>query len=358
MVRRHRYHARSWAVMVAIVLGAANLATVPPASANVAAVTGSAYGYHAFNLSLFVGSPEAGAGPAPVVALAPDASNSPQSATAGFGSVMVAETATLLSWDSITVNTAGTLGSNGSVTASATLQNVNKANPNNVPDTGSELLTADTVASTCTASETAVSGKTTITHGTIRTDSGLDQNGNGSYADPGDIHPVEVSLPLEPAANTVYEGIIRFNATSPPDTFRVVLNERLVATNSITVNAVHEYYGTTAASRLKGDLVIGQSLCGTTPQAMFTRPLQGATNVDTSQPFTWSTAPGAEAYYLMVGTTQGGYDLVNSGELATSVSSYSVPPLPAGPTLWARIYTRVGGTWTVFQDVSFTAAST
>ncbi len=90
--------------------------------------------------------------------------------------------------------------------------------------------------------------------------------------------------------------------------------------------------------------------------AAFTYPTAGQTNVDTTQPFTWSTIPSAQYYYLTVGTTQGGYDLVNSGVLPASQSSYGVPALPTGQTLYARIYTLIGGGWNNYQDITFTAA--
>ena len=68
-----------------------------------------------------------------------------------------------------------------------------------------------------------------------------------------------------------------------------------------------------------------------TTTAQFVYPRQGAQNVDTSSPFQWTTVPGALAYYLYVGTSQGAKDLVNTGEIPQT--SYTVPPLPSGVTL-------------------------
>src|SRR5207249_10122075 len=50
--------------------------------------------------------------------------------------------------------------------------------------------------------------------------------------------------------------------------------------------------------------------------ARFIYPSSGATAVDPTKPLTWTTVPTAQAYYLYVGSTLGGKDLVNSGELA------------------------------------------
>jgi hypothetical protein len=90
--------------------------------------------------------------------------------------------------------------------------------------------------------------------------------------------------------------------------------------------------------------------------ATFTRPSPGATNVDTTRPFTWSPVASAGYYAVSVGTTMGGYDLVNSGLLPPSQTSLAVGPLPSGKTLWARIYSNIGNSWAHYNDVSFTAA--
>src|SRR5205807_1567945 len=90
-------------------------------------------------------------------------------------------------------------------------------------------------------------------------------------------------------------------------------------------------------------------------QAAFSYPTNGATNVDTTQPFAWTTATGAQGYYLTVGTTQGGYDLINSGTLPSTQSTYLGPALPGGRRV-ARIYTKTNNDYSPYQDISFSAA--
>src|SRR5262249_32675663 len=87
--------------------------------------------------------------------------------------------------------------------------------------------------------------------------------------------------------------------------------------------------------------------------ATFTYPATNGQSVDTSRPFAWTTVPGALAYYLYVGTSQGAKDLVNTGEFQRT--SYTMPTLPTGVTLWARIYTKNNATpaWS-YAEVSFT----
>jgi hypothetical protein len=85
-------------------------------------------------------------------------------------------------------------------------------------------------------------------------------------------------------------------------------------------------------------------------------PQDGQSQVSASVPFTWQAAPGAQGYFLEVGTTRDGWDLAWSGTLPASQTSYSIAALPAG-TLWALLYTEVGGAWSS-QTVSFTAIPT
>ena len=67
--------------------------------------------------------------------------------------------------------------------------------------------------------------------------------------------------------------------------------------------------------------------------------------------FIWATNPASQGYYFTVGTTAGGYDVVNSGVLPATQTSYTGSGLPAG-TLYARLYSELNGVW-VTQDTSF-----
>jgi NHL repeat len=89
----------------------------------------------------------------------------------------------------------------------------------------------------------------------------------------------------------------------------------------------------------------------------FTHPIQGQTAVSTPATFTWSTSPAATGYQLWVGTSRGSGNLLKSGLLNPSTSTYQLPALPAGQTLWARIYTGVASGWGNWEDISFTTAA-
>ena len=90
--------------------------------------------------------------------------------------------------------------------------------------------------------------------------------------------------------------------------------------------------------------------------ATFLSPVDGQNDVDTTKPFTWSPTPQAQGYILVIGTTLYGADLFNSGILPPTESNVDVPALPAGPLLHATLLTEVGGTWSNFQAITFTAA--
>jgi hypothetical protein len=90
--------------------------------------------------------------------------------------------------------------------------------------------------------------------------------------------------------------------------------------------------------------------------ATLTSPVDGTVGFDTTKPFTWNAVDGGDAYWLWVGTTRGGKDLVDSGSLTGT--SYSAQGLPAGRTLWARLWTFEGNKQVPAGDISFTVAPT
>lgn len=235
---------------------------VSPAWATVTAVTGSAYGYRAYNINL-LGSGQSDTGPAQSVTLASNASNSPQSASASSGLVQYGP-AVLLSSDDVATESSGSTGANGSVTSDASVDNINQSTTQSSL-TGGEILTADQISSTCTMTQSTTTKSVTITNGALRTDSGLDLNDDGDYIDAGEHAPVDITP--SSLANSTYYGHIHLSSTAT-DNWKAVFNEQS-GTNPLTVNAVHEYFGVTSMgndpnSALHGDLIIGQVVCGLT----------------------------------------------------------------------------------------------
>jgi hypothetical protein len=75
-----------------------------------------------------------------------------------------------------------------------------------------------------------------------------------------------------------------------------------------------------------------------------TAPAAGASDVPVTEAFTWTPVAGAEAYGLLVGTTPGGWDVVNVSGLTGSAYT-PTKPLPTGRMLYARAGALVGGVW-------------
>jgi hypothetical protein len=68
-------------------------------------------------------------------------------------------------------------------------------------------------------------------------------------------------------------------------------------------------------------------------------------------PFSWTASASALGYRLMVGTTIGAIDLLDTGEITST--SRLVNTLPSNATLFARISTHTAAGWQS-QDVQFT----
>jgi hypothetical protein len=94
----------------------------------------------------------------------------------------------------------------------------------------------------------------------------------------------------------------------------------------------------------------------TPDRGLFTYPLGGQSAVDTTRSFTWALSAAGQAYDLVIGTTQYGTDLVSSGVLPANQSTFNVPALPVGRTLYATLLTETSGSWSRYQAITFTAA--
>jgi trimeric autotransporter adhesin len=74
-------------------------------------------------------------------------------------------------------------------------------------------------------------------------------------------------------------------------------------------------------------------------------PTNGSTLSGNVQTFTWSAGAGASAYWLDIGSTLGGNDIYQSGNLG-NVLTTTVYSLPAdNSTIYVTLYSYVGGQW-------------
>jgi hypothetical protein len=85
--------------------------------------------------------------------------------------------------------------------------------------------------------------------------------------------------------------------------------------------------------------------------AQIVTPAPGSTITAGTVTLAWSKGRAVQAYWLDVGTAQGGYDL-SSGYRGTSQAA-SIPGVPVG-TIWVRIWSLIDGSWR-FVDAKFTA---
>ena len=77
--------------------------------------------------------------------------------------------------------------------------------------------------------------------------------------------------------------------------------------------------------------------------ALMLSPPPGSTFTSSSVTFTWSAGSGT-AYWLLVGSSQGGSDIYSSGML--SALSATVNQIPTdGRTIYVSLYTKVNGSW-------------
>ena len=166
----------------------------------------------------------------------------------------------------------------------------------------------------------------------ITTNFTLDGNAPGAC-------PVVGSAPSTPgtlASNISCALSISFTPTTAGS-----LSGSLVLTDN-NLNAVAPRYATQ-----------GIALSGTTTQvpAAMTSPAPGSTLTGSSTTFTWTAGSGAAAYYLFVGTTPGGYDLVNIGPTAATSATVKLPT--NGATIYVRLWSVISGTLE-YNDYTYT----
>ncbi len=102
-------------------------------------------------------------------------------------------------------------------------------------------------------------------------------------------------------------------------------------------------------------LIVGLSTAWAQLSPGIYAPASGSTLTSTTVTFQWGAYSGATAYWLDVGSTQGGNNYAQSGSLSSSTSSYTVNGLPSdGSPVYATWWYYVGGQWQ-YIEYSYTA---
>jgi len=197
-----------------VALAGLALAAATPAWAD-GTVSGSAFGV---SVNATVAGIHVTAGPAPTVTLPPTGGNLSQSLV----SICAGTGCSVLSAGILNAATQGSTTGSPNSASSASVATVNAL---------AGVVTADVIASNCTASTSGVSGSSTLTNAKV---------GGATVA-------------VNPGPNTTLT--VAGLAT-------VILNEQITSSNSITVNAVHILLNLGLAT---GDIIIAQSHCDATP---------------------------------------------------------------------------------------------
>ncbi|HUQ63208.1 MAG TPA: Calx-beta domain-containing protein [Acidimicrobiales bacterium] len=253
------HHRLRIVVLVALTLGAF-AAVAGQSSADVATVSGSAYGASGF---VDFGPNHADLVPTPSVTLPASGATLPVTATAP-SSFIAPNGFIIFQSGALNVSTQGTIGPGGSSTSTASVASPALAG-----------LTATSVSATCNAAEAGITGSTTVTGGRI------------VFADPDDTRSGEpgeniVVVPLTPSAGLEFSGPVE----NTPDSFRVVFNEQVVTAGSITVNAMHIFL---LGPNATGQVIVGQAHCDFTATPATTSTTQAPVTTTTAAPVTTST---------------------------------------------------------------------
>jgi hypothetical protein len=89
--------------------------------------------------------------------------------------------------------------------------------------------------------------------------------------------------------------------------------------------------------------------------ATMSTPAANSTLTGSSTSFTWYPSASAQAYWLDLGSTQGGNNYYQSGSLPTTTLSETVNGLPTnGSTIYATLWTEINGQWQ-YNQYTYTA---
>ena len=310
MVTRTRPHVRRMAVAVAVTLGVGIATLSGPSSADVTNIGGQAFGASANVVVPITGAVTRP--PAPIVTLPPGGTQTAENVR------LVAGPAVLFSTESVTVSSTGQAGPGGFVESSVVTGRVNTS--------GNENFSAAGVQSRCRIDETQTIRSTTITGGTVRTDSGIDLNNDNDYTDPGEHAPVDTPVPTNPPPNTVIPGHLHIGEAT--ETFEYIFNEQLTGPDgTLIVNAVHLRLIGPGAT---GDVIIGQSACRATVTATPTTVTPTTATPTTATPTT--VTPTTVTPTTVTPTTVTPTTVTPTTVTPTTVTPTTVTPTTVTPT--------------------------
>jgi hypothetical protein len=122
-------------------------------------------------------------------------------------------------------------------------------------------------------------------------------------------------------------------------------------TNGSTIYA--RLWSQIAGAWVFNDYTYTASTVTSAAKAIVTSPTPGSTLPGSAATFTWTTGTGVTAYWLYAGTSVGGSNLHDSGQLSSVTRT--VTNLPTnGSTVHIRLWSQIAGAWQ-YSDHSYTA---
>jgi hypothetical protein len=165
-------------------------------------------------------------------------------------------------------------------------------------------------------------------------------------------------LPHEVSEVAGVPGFYLFEFTGTNDSIEVMNSQNGMITltpisDTLWGEATFLYQGWQYTSSIPSGLRVYTFPRYWTQTSMLISPGDGE-HVDPSTPvvFSWTKIPGAQAYYLCVGTQQGAKDVYDSGEVQSNWLSFQ---LQAGRQYYTRLWTKFDGVWS-FRDTAFQTA--
>jgi hypothetical protein len=166
--------------------------------------------------------------------------------------------------------------------------------------------------------------------------------------------PADGATKVDPSCTFQWTGVTGAQAyylwvgTSPG--VEDVVNSRGLPASSTSYTPKSLPFGQTLYAtiwtELAGHWYPNSSTFTTAPQiATLIAPTNGANGVDPDCVFRWTSVPGAQGYYLYVGTSPGAKDVVNTGGLLNTLNSWPGIEIPPGQTLYVTIWTELAGLW-------------
>ncbi len=189
---------------------------------------------------------------------------------------------------------------------------------------------------------TITSVATNLTIGQTYPISGTQFNGVSTGASYGDDFQDTTNYPLVRIVNNTTNHVF-YARTHGHSTMGVATGSTPVSTNfdvpNMETGACTLYVVANGIPSAGSACTVGQ------PVGIYS-PANGSQLASTTQTFTWGGDPNATAYWVDIGSSQGGNNYYQSGPLSTSSLSLTVSGLPAtGTTVWVRWYEQVNGNY-------------